>query len=755
MAVSVCEESEPTLQPRPSDSAIIDSNIRRNKAKHAPTAPAAPPPSSTNADADDEDDADTEEGSHALTLYSAPYQDEGSTEDEENLPTTTNHWSGYGPLPIPRRSSLTTETPPVMKSHPSLATSPSTPWMATLFIPMLALLAHALFYYGQVAPMWRLRLSKHVDIWANATSIKSKWAFDTTGLDHEVHFYVNDEQDVQTFTYFYAIHELWKAKNMPGKVMPRFAAILLTFFSGIWPHLKLLLLNLTWLRSSTNIARRSTTLKYLSRLGKWSLADVLTVCVMVGVLHLDWDIDPDAIQVGVLRELPNLVGIMKELYSDRQQVCTTLLKFSCNSSQKNLLKKGKCTACRSFLGQMYNHPNWAQTTGRHILSGVRTSGGGTTTLRVVGMKGIYAFCGAVILSVLLSVVVDVYDRRARPQQQAAAAAAPPTTTLGGTRSDTPDNDGATDDLWLWTNDHDRRNDDDSSTDNHDASEPLLARTHMEIEETVPTYYKWWLADEAPLPLFLACIRRKQPISAMVLLQTLLVLVTGVVVAVATMQPTMERKVDGAIPILLHDVLGVDWERNYSLGTLMQTTGAAGGWDLLLMGTFALFCVHGPLLRYVLCATGLTVPLSKPTLHTLVTCIDFIGSFCAWEVFAVAIVMVDMLMPSITSTIIRKPECAQVDGSEGHCLSVEFNMRNDFLLIDAGGAMLVAVSAFLGNIDRTPSRTMTNTNTTHHQESALLRSNNTEVGFQDPHGDIHDEHYVPLSNKEDNDLADII
>ena len=39
--------------------------------------------------------------------------------------------------------------------------------------------------------------------------------------------------------------------------------------------------------------------------------------------------------------------------------------------------------------------------------------------------------------------------------------------------------------------------------------------------------------------------------------------------------TMERQVDGAAPVLLHDILGVNWERKYSLQSLMWTTGAAG------------------------------------------------------------------------------------------------------------------------------------------------------------------------------------
>jgi hypothetical protein len=62
-----------------------------------------------------------------------------------------------------------------------------------------------------------------------------------------------------------------------------------------------------------------------------------------------------------------------------------------------------------------------------------------------------------------------------------------------------------------------------------------------------------------------------------------------------------------------------------------------------------------------------------------TLIDFIGPFCAWEVFTVAIVMVDMLMPSITATIVMDDRCAQIS-EDGTCLEVEFAILRSFLLV---------------------------------------------------------------------------
>jgi hypothetical protein len=131
-----------------------------------------------------------------------------------------------------------------------------------------------------------------------------------------------------------------------------------------------------------------------------------------------------------------------------------------------------------------------------------------------------------------------------------------------------------------------------------------------------------------------------------------VVLTVVVCAAAT--PTMERRIHGTIPHLLHDILGVVWTRDYLLSSLVRTTGAARGWDLLFMATFSLFVVFGPILRSAVCVFGLIVPLPKKIRKTILHTIDFLGAFCALEVFVVAVFTLDFLMPAITSTIINKP-----------------------------------------------------------------------------------------------------
>ena len=96
-----------------------------------------------------------------------------------------------------------------------------------------------------------------------------------------------------------------------------------------------------------------------------------------------------------------------------------------------------------------------------------------------------------------------------------------------------------------------------------------------------------------------------------------------------------------------------------------------------------------------------------TKRHLSTWIDFIGAFCAWEVFTVAVLMVDLLMPSITSTILIDPRCAQIVSSNttnidtvtknSNCFEVEFDiMENTFWMVITGGVILLLVSQNIRN-----------------------------------------------------------
>merc|ERR1712159_549351 len=103
---------------------------------------------------------------------------------------------------------------------------------------------------------------------------------------------------------------------------------------------------------------------------------------------------------------------------------------------------------------------------------------------------------------------------------------------------------------------------------------------------------------------------------------------------------MRREVLGSLPELANKILGIDWVKSYSMWSLTKVVGAAGGPDFLLMGTFAIFCVIGPVLRSFLLILNLLIPMDKTWHKRFLTMIDVLGMFSAWEVFFVALFLVD-------------------------------------------------------------------------------------------------------------------
>ena len=565
-------------------------------------------------------------------------------------------------LGVADTSTLSSSMPVFRWSPSALAFATTTPWLARFLFPTVCLMTHILFYYGQTAPMWKLRVVSDIDVWANATDFTTKHTFSLIGVKENNHFVYEEDKDVQTFTYAYAIHHLWLAKGIPGKILPRAAAVLLMVFSGAWPHIKLLWLHATWFFGK-QAASRTTTLQWLSTLGKWSLADVLVVCVMVGVLNLDWNVDPAAIKDGIVSDLPAILKIVESLY-DETGLCNKLLKLNCDNAKK-ASTRAKCTACITAVSEAYTRPDWAQSTGKSLLNGVDTSGGGSATLRVVGMRGIYAFCGAVIVSILLSLLVDIFDSRAkhelRKRQERELALV--------NRSSRP---------------REQQNPSSLPALSHEISEDELAQPLLGITD-ISSPLELENGEEDFVPLRQPILRLFSPIFYLAVFSTLFVVMAAVDLN------TMERKVFGAGPEMLHDILGVNWERNYSLNSLMWTTGAHGGWDYMLMGTFGLFCVVGPLIRSGLLLLVALLDQCRLPVHHVTSLVGFIGAFCSWEVFAIAIVMVQMLMPSITNTIIRNKAC-QTISDDGSCLQVEFNILPiTFGTIALGGVLLLLSS----------------------------------------------------------------
>jgi len=548
----------------------------------------------------------------------------------------------------------------------SLASDPSTPRCLAAAISLSLLATHGLFLYGQIAPMWRLRVRADVDVWANATTFPSRKTFAAVGLNETTHLVLDYDDDVSTFTYGFAIKQLWMAAGLPNKFTSRLAAVLLVIFSGAWPHLKLLLLHSTFLvpYSVRRYRSRTSTLYWLSTFGKYTLADVFVVCALIGIVALDWQVDPAVVRDGLSTELPTLVLVAKSMYTSTE-ACAKMLGCDCGEPP-SFIQRTKCWTCEAAVNEAYNHPDWARGAGREILKGVATEGGGLVDLRVAGMRGIYPFCAAAILSLLLGVMVDILDHRSRRRVAHASASAnrPRDQNVGLIAEE----DYALEDhAYAALSPSASRND------------PTSRRCGLLLHRVLPPGGPdtWCQSLTAWFGYFV--------LIAASLLAAFLVYLGCTV-------PTMERKVIGAIPEVAQNVMGISWERPYSLQSLVQVSGAEGGLDYMLMGTFALFVLVGPIVRSILCVANLILPWTKACHELLLTATNIVGAFSAWEVFAIATYMVDDLIPTVTNTIIQKQICNQLSPETNSCLMIEFNILNSFVgLLVVGGTLLVLLS----------------------------------------------------------------
>ena len=647
----------------------------------------------------------------------------------------------------------------------ALASAPSTHFLFKLLIPPLLIANHVLFYHAQTKPMWNLAYTTNVTISATATTLKSKAAADALNVPHHYDFVKKESKVVETFTYMDAIRKLWKGEGLgDAQTVSKVAAALLVIFSGIWPHLKLLLVHFCWFfpfahglwlnsshegdgddeeekccgktrrccthhngswkasngagsrcslccsngHSHKTHTVRSPFLRTLSTLGKWSLADVLVVCILIAVLHLDWIVHPDAIRDGVEKELPTLLDYAHSKYPDEVVDCTQLLGYTCGRHAL-VIHYPACVTCQTLIKNAYHHPEWTANEGKDILEGIELEGGGYAQLRVMGMVGTYYFCAAVIASILLSVFVDRLDEKDRKcvEEELLDRKRELEFILPGEGGEASSELALVEESSPQQILNEALSADASSSNWSPPNQPTGSRVEAPYTRVVSNS-----SMRAPIP---------SPTTNCYLLKQALLLLLSIaslpLVVYAVTLPTMQRLVYGGGPTLLHEVLGMVWEKDYSLITLVGTTGDAGGWDIFLMLTFGLFAVVGPILRSCCLifhvSLGLPVallgdcierPRQRTTLrmvlyqaastlrNALLPVIDALGAFCCWEVLIVALLMIQLEMPSITDTIYEDDRCQEADPEHGRtCIEVQFNALDSFLVVGVAYVVLIVAS----------------------------------------------------------------
>ncbi|CAM9395315.1 unnamed protein product, partial [Heterosigma akashiwo] len=487
----------------------------------------------------------------------------------------------------------------------SLAFHHSTSRIHFVAISILIIFCHFAFLYGQIHNMWRLFYSVHADVVLISDSAEADFFFGLLNITSPYSLSINSEETVEVFTYTSAINKLWKSKGLPDPLISKISAVLLMLFSGIWPHLKLLLLHVCWVMPA-RAAPRKRALQILRALGKWSFSDVFVVIFLLGVLHLDLPLSPPAVLAGLAAQLPVAVDSIANMDPAAAQtlICTQVLPFHCDV----LPDSRRCQDCASALSFVLKRPDWIKELAVGALNGMEAQGDAKAALRVAGLPGIYWFCGAVVLSLLLSLAVEHVHNRLNTISYLTAS---------------------------YTT---------SSADARGMGAPLEGRNDSGVPRLPAA------AGKGPGSPVRQGARTRARVRVHLALHTL----SAAALALswcAVLVRTMERNVGGALPAALEAVVGATFDRKFSVWMLAREAGAAGGWDRLLGATFALFCLGAPLARAA-AAAGAAAAVPSPRGRRAARKVgQALAAFAAWEVLAFAAALTWREIPGITDTLV--------------------------------------------------------------------------------------------------------
>ena len=119
---------------------------------------------------------------------------------------------------------------------------------------------------------------------------------------------------------------------------------------------------------------------------------------------------------------------------------------------------------------------------------------------------------------------------------------------------------------------------------------------------------------------------------------------------------------------------MNFARKYSIYSLAELAGAAGGPDYFLMGVFGLFVVVGPILRSFSTVVLVLAPLTSRQQEKLAIFVNAFGVFSALDVLLLAFFLVGLEMPKITAGIVSpsEPVCRVLHqlGESEYCVSIE-------------------------------------------------------------------------------------
>jgi len=474
-------------------------------------------------------------------------------------------------------------------------------------------------------------------------------------------------------------------------------AAVLFAFSFVWPHVKLLLLHVFYyLRLSPGVRRNA--LYWFAFFGKWSLADVLVMAVIIGLFNLQLD--------------TSYLELWEQLKDhDFNSTCVEL----CRTNTSQFHDMSKCQSGCSAIEDIAN---------RAFTASIFPESNLFLELRLQGLGAVYAFCVAVLLSLSIGVYVDHLDdcllddlrkehlahkrrhpnkRMAVDNMQSASAAegggstALPTlleSTSGSTLamplvapapSAAAPGHRRLQSFGVGNNlgpapagappGH-RRLQSDGSHSVVSVQSVHSIQSEMSVMSTqsdAPLLVEAWITEDNIDMRYLlptdeidtrfgtnqpCCTTRAWLVHLAHVLMT-----TALLMLLLCMQfsSSFQRKVTGGMPTLLREA-GIDFDTSLTLWDLPAMTAAEGGLDYLMAVTFVIFVLIGPLVRVISLLCLLLLPLQLETQRSIFLWSRRLVAYTGVEVMVIATPLIGEAFGPISQSLLNPqilPPCRPV------------------------------------------------------------------------------------------------
>lgn len=274
------------------------------------------------------------------------------------------------------------------------------------------------------------------------------------------------------------------------------------------------------------------------------------------------------------------------------------------------------------------------------------------TLRMSGLSGMYSFCAAVLLSLCTGIVIDTLNDKLSLRLDASNREASEDTLAGA------GGDGRVG----WQGGMDRA---------------LLSPGGGVREGSVQERHAGRSEERRALV----------PLSATSALHVGLVLLQLCVAASALFVPLFRRNVPGSLPAFLR-AHSIDFDATFSVVDVWILSSKGGGLDYLMVATFGIFLVLGPLIRPVSLLVLMLLPMTRRSQASLHALSKYVSVFYAYEVLLVAVPLISTAIGPLSKDLING-DTPVIGDAVCTPLSAKFNRPGDHRCLE------IAVTAASG------------------------------------------------------------